>query len=92
MRLIAQILGQPQTPSLALPQNLRKATTAPPQILESFFYKNAFLSLRGSEATEAKQGEAEASLVIHNKKVDSSMDRHADKSLAMTESGSSTTP
>ncbi|STO96244.1 hypothetical protein [Helicobacter canis] len=37
------------------------------------------LSLRGSEATEAKQGEAEASLVIH-KKADSSMDRHADKS------------
>ena len=37
-------------------------------------------SLRGSEATEAKQGEAEASLVIHRQKVDSSMDRHADKS------------
>ena len=38
------------------------------------------LSLRGSGATEAKQGEAEASLVIHTQKADSSMDRHADKS------------
>ncbi|WP_170235112.1 hypothetical protein [Helicobacter canis] len=33
------ILGQPQTPSLALPQNPQKAPLATPQILESFFDK-----------------------------------------------------
>ncbi|MDL0080478.1 hypothetical protein [Helicobacter zhangjianzhongii] len=53
MRLIAQILGQPQTPSLALPQNLRKATTAPPQILESFYTKK--VDSRKRRATRIQQ-------------------------------------
>ncbi|MDL0079203.1 hypothetical protein [Helicobacter zhangjianzhongii] len=35
MRLITRFFGQPQTSSLALPKKSRKATTAPPQFLES---------------------------------------------------------